>query len=254
MTARYLLRLDDACPTLDRDKWRRIEALFDDLGIKPIVAVVPDNRDPYLGQAAPDDAFWVRAKRWQDEGWTIALHGYQHVLRPIRASEYLPLYGRSEFAGLSLADQRDKIRRGWAVLQANGLSPTVWVAPAHSFDRTTLEAVAAETPIRTVSDGVARDQYFADGFYWLPQQLWSLAPKRAGLWTVCLHPNSMDDAAFEVLERELRGRYRGAIVSVGDVQLTRRARSLGDRIESLHFWRRHHLQRGVRLIKKIARR
>ena len=254
MSARYLLRLDDACPTMVRTRWQRLETLFDELGIRPIVAVVPDNRDPYLDQAAPDDAFWTRTQGWQAKGWTIALHGYQHVLRPVRAREYLPLYGRSEFAGLSLGEQTEKIRRGWELLKANGLTPTMWVAPAHSFDRTTLKAVEAETPIRTVSDGVARDQYFADGFHWLPQQLWSLAPKRAGLWTVCLHPNTMNDAAFDELEQQLRGRYRGAIVGIGDVQLTRRARSLGDRIESVNFWRRHYSQRGVGLIKKIVRR
>ena len=73
-------------------------------------------------------------------------------------------------------------------------------------------------------------------------------------WTVCLHPNTMNDAAFDELEQQLRGRYRGAIVGIGDVQLTRRARSLGDRIESVNFWRRHYFQRGVGLIKKIVRR
>ena len=65
MNARYLLRLDDACPTLDGDKWRRIEALFDELTLKPIVAIIPDNLDPDLHFSAPDAAFWDRARGWQ---------------------------------------------------------------------------------------------------------------------------------------------------------------------------------------------
>ena len=88
--ARYLLRLDDACPTMDAARWQTIEDLFDLHAIKPLVAVVPDNRDPNLEKDTPDPAFWDKVRRWQHKGWTIALHGYQHVLRPTTAKMMLP--------------------------------------------------------------------------------------------------------------------------------------------------------------------
>ncbi len=252
MTARYILRMDDACPTIDSPRWARFEALFDELGIKPIVAIVPDNQDPDLHQGVPDERFWDRARGWQDKGWAIGLHGFRHILPPFHSKQYLPFHPRSEFAGFSLEDQAAKLRQGWDLLAQRGLTPTIWVAPAHSFDRLTLDALARETPIRIVSDGIARDQYFADGFHWLPQQTWSLTPKRSGLWTVCLHPNSMSDKEFDLFAVQLRGPYRGKVVGVDGVKLTTRPRSLGDRFEALNFWRRHHMMRARERLKTLV--
>ncbi|MEO5809383.1 MAG: DUF2334 domain-containing protein [Sphingomicrobium sp.] len=252
MTARYIMRMDDACPTIDSARWARFEALFDELGIKPIVAVVPDNQDSDLEFGDSDPDFWDRARAWQAKGWTIGLHGFRHILPPFHGKQYLPFHPRSEFAGFSLDDQADKIRSGWAALRDHGLTPTMWVAPAHSFDRVTLEAVERETPIRMVSDGIARNQFFADGFYWLPQQLWSLTPKRSGLWTVCLHPNSMADDDFARFAAQLRGPYRGNVIAVDAVELVRRPRSPGDRVEALGFWWRHYVMRARERIKKLV--
>ena len=35
--SRYIMRLDDACPRHDRDKWQRMEELLNAYGVKPIV-------------------------------------------------------------------------------------------------------------------------------------------------------------------------------------------------------------------------
>jgi len=48
MSARYLIRLDDASATMNRHKWQLIEGVLDQHAIKPIVAVVPDNQDCLL--------------------------------------------------------------------------------------------------------------------------------------------------------------------------------------------------------------
>jgi len=239
---------------MNRERWNAVVELLDECSVRPIVAIIPDNLDPEFKQSLPDPAFWERARVWQEKGWTIAMHGYQHVLRPIHAKQYMPLHRHSEFAGLPHDLQAAKIRHGWSIFESERLTPTVWVAPAHSFDQTTLEALGNETSIRTVSDGVARDQYFHHGFYWLPQQLWSLVPKRDGLWTVCLHPNTMTAADIKLLASRLRGPFAGAITAVDEVTLIERQRSLGDRIEAANFWRRHYFQRGVGLVKKFVRR
>ena len=49
MTAKYLIRMDDACPTMDHDKWEYLEKILDEFSIKPIIAVVPKNVDEELG-------------------------------------------------------------------------------------------------------------------------------------------------------------------------------------------------------------
>ena len=49
MDARYLISLDDACPQLHHEKWNKIEEIFDIFDIKPIVAIIPDNKDKTFG-------------------------------------------------------------------------------------------------------------------------------------------------------------------------------------------------------------
>jgi len=45
---KYLIRLDDSCETQDQAKWNKIEKLLDNLNIRPIVGVVPDNYDNFF--------------------------------------------------------------------------------------------------------------------------------------------------------------------------------------------------------------
>ncbi len=248
MTAKYLLRMDDACSTMDARKWTMFEGLFDGLGIKPLVAVVPDNCDPELRCTPPDASFWNKVRAWQAKGWTVAMHGYQHCMHPTRNKLVLPFYQRSEFAGLSYDLQAEKIRKSWGLFTENGVEPTAWIAPAHCFDRLTLEAIRNETPIKIVSDGIARNQYFEDGFFWLPQQLWSLTEKSSGLWTVCLHPNTMTEEQFTAFRTALEGRYISRVTSVDELVLHKRSKSLADRAYGVYFWQRH---RAFKLIHQV---
>jgi predicted deacetylase len=236
MSARYLIRLDDACETMARRRWERVEQILDKHGVKPIVAVIPDNRDSALLLEPRDAAFWTRVRGWVSKDWTVGMHGCTHLMHPTQHKLLLPFYQRSEFAGLTLDAQEARVRTGWSLFQAQGVEPKVWVAPAHSFDLLTLQAVRRETSIRVVSDGIAWDTYHAHGFDWIPQQLWRLAERPSGLWTVCLHPNRMDDAAIESLERTLGGRFRGRVTRVGDVKLRQGGKTLLGRLYDTYFW------------------
>ena len=200
--ARYLVRLDDACPWMNAERWGAVEALLDRYGVSPIVAVVPHCADPELRVAPEDPTFWERARRWQAKGWTIGLHGLDHVFTG-KNRGLVPLNDYTEFAGRPEAEQRNKIRLGWEGLRSHGLEPRVWVAPAHTFDRTTLLCLEQETTIRVVSDGLARNAFRRWGFLWIPQQLWRPRRMPAGLWTLCLHPNEITDAELENLSRFL---------------------------------------------------
>ena len=79
MSAKYILRLDDACPTMDVVKWDRIEKICDKFLIRPIIAVVPNNKDKKLIKNDIDINFWNKVRGWQNKGWHIALHGYDHI-------------------------------------------------------------------------------------------------------------------------------------------------------------------------------
>lgn len=42
----YVIRLDDACPTMNHANWNRMEYLLDKYSVRPIVGVIPENQDP----------------------------------------------------------------------------------------------------------------------------------------------------------------------------------------------------------------
>jgi hypothetical protein len=157
-------------------------------------------------------------------------------MHPTDVKLLVPFYGRSEFAGLSLQDQAAKIRSAWQLFQAEGVVPRIWVAPAHSFDHVTLSAVYAETSIRVVSDGIAWKPFREQGFCWVPQQLWRLAERKWGLWTVCLHPNQMTEESIAAFGTALGESYRGRISDFKDVRLRDSRKSLAERLYHEYFW------------------
>lgn len=46
MTTKYLIRLDDACPTMDSVKWKKMLSILDRYEVKPMVGIIPHNEDP----------------------------------------------------------------------------------------------------------------------------------------------------------------------------------------------------------------
>jgi Uncharacterized protein conserved in bacteria (DUF2334) len=193
--ARYLLRIDDLCPTVKREPWLQLAALIREHGLRPILAVVPDNRDPELRESRHNESFWEQIRAMESAGAAIALHGYQHLAES-RGRSLVPLHRDSEFAGVSALTQRTWIRIGLEILRFHGLNPTLWAAPRHGFDGNTLEALRAEG-ISLLSDGFAREPFLRGGLTWIPQQIWGPIEKRAGLWTICLHVNTMTLRQFD---------------------------------------------------------
>jgi hypothetical protein len=60
--ATYLLRFDDLCPTMSKERFDRFMNIVKRHRIRPILAVVPDNQDPELNVNDPDPAFWNRMR------------------------------------------------------------------------------------------------------------------------------------------------------------------------------------------------
>jgi hypothetical protein len=209
--AQYLLRFDDLCPTVAHKQWQRFPPLIEEFGIRPILAVIPDNRDHTLAHSAPDPEFWEQMRSLQAAGATIALHGFQHLCKS-EGKSLLPLHERTEFAGVPEHTQRQWIHEGLGLLRGKGLDPKIWVAPRHGFDRTTLRALRAEG-IKVLSDGLARIPFRRGGVTWIPQQLWEPVEKSKGLWTICIHSNST--RSFQVDElREFLRRHAAQFTSV----------------------------------------
>jgi predicted deacetylase len=211
-----LLRFDDLCPTHSRANWAPFYALIEEFALKPILAVIPDNRDPSLIVDPPDPGFWPQMRALESAGAVIGLHGYQHLCRS-RGRSLVPLHRETEFAGVAGEIQRQRIAAGIEILRGHGLNPRVWVAPRHGFDRATLAALRSEG-IGMVSDGFARVPFTRHGLTWIPQQLWAPVEKRRGLWTICLHTNTAGPAAAHQL-RAFLSQHASQFTSIENIQM-----------------------------------
>jgi predicted deacetylase len=235
MFAKYIIRLDDASPTMSREKWERMEKLLDDYGIKPIVAVVPNNKDENLMVDRVDDDFWNRVKMWQKRGWEIALHGYEHKY-VTEAESLVPINNYSEFAGVSLEEQQRKISEGIAIFREHEITTRLWVAPAHSFDENTIKALKSESDITIISDGIAFSTYWEYGMHWVPQQLWKFRAMPFGTWTTCFHPDTMSDKDFNRLEVFLE-KHGSQFVTMDSLTFKKRGKNILEHQFENSYWK-----------------
>lgn len=234
----YLIRLDDATEYWDKEKWNKIAAILNKHNIKPIFAIIPSVEDPKLLQYEVDDEYWDTVYSWINEyNWTPALHGYNHV-RNIKNAGINPINCDSEFAGLDLESQKEKIKNGYNILLSKGVNTKIFVAPGHTFDENTLLAIKAETPIRIISDTIANDVYKKDGLYFIPQQCGMCRELNFKTVTFCYHPNTMKEKDFIHLDEFLE-KNKNKFISFDELKLKNRKPNIYDWIlKKAYFIRR----------------
>ncbi len=199
MPAKYIIRLDDASEYMDYKKWNPYFDIFDEYDIKPIVAVIPCNKDPKMVNKNPDQQFWGKVRNWQKKGYHIALHGYEH-LYSTNKSGIIGMNRRSEFAGVPFEKQKVMIEQGIKKFKEEGVETKIFVAPAHSFDKNTVRALKEINEIEYISDGYFLNPVYKDGIKWIPQQLGQSKIKNSGVWTMCYHPETLDKKHFNSLK------------------------------------------------------
>lgn len=225
----YILRLDDASEYMDVDKWQRMETLLDKYNIKPLVGIIPDNQDPSLaGVYTQDSTFWDKASAWRNKGWELALHGCYHVYTT-QEGGLNPVNKRSEFAGVPYEQQCAMIQHGVEILKSHNIMPRVFFAPSHTFDENTIKALKAKSDIRIISDTVAKDSYYQEGIYFIPQQSGRVRKLPFKVCTFCYHPNMMQDEDYEVLENFIQ-QYQDRFTA--DIEAVMNERSFG-KIDSI---------------------
>lgn len=235
---KYLIRLDDACPTMDAAKWQRMEDMLDRYGVRPMVGVIPANSDPKQKIDPEDTTFWTKVKSWVNKGWAIALHGHDHCYISEDGLKGLnPLWARSEFAGVPLEKQKEKIREGVKIFHSHGIDPKYFFAPSHTYDKNTLVALKEESNIRIISDTIATKPYKEGDFTIIPQLGGHCSEmKIPGIWTFCLHPTAMNDAQFEAVEDFLKV-HKDEFIAFSDLDLTNLSRkTLMDKLLSWAYF------------------
>jgi len=210
----FLLRFDDITPT---SNWAVIDAVFercDAHGVKPLLAVVPDNKDPRLVVQDARADFWDLLSRRHEDGWAIGLHGLHHVYETTDAG-IIGVNPRSEWAGVAPATQRARMHAALDIFAKHGIRPDAWVAPAHSFDDATCR-VLREAGITAISDG-----YFPapsidrHGLRWIPCQSGSLQPWPWGLWSVAMHLDAWNRSDIADFDR-LLGKHAHEMIAWSD--------------------------------------
>jgi hypothetical protein len=205
--------------------WREVERILIAADVKPVLAVIPANEDTKLNVCEPEARFWDIVRGWQERGWTIGLHGYEHRY-VTKEPGLVGLNPRSEFAGVPAPVQAEKLRSALDIFRREQVQPEVWVAPGHSFDDATVGALK-ELGIAAISDGFFLSPH-RDGreMLWIPQQMWSLQYRPFGLWTACFHINGWTEREVRRFARDIDA-YRARITSLKSVLATPAFRSKG---------------------------
>ena len=207
MSAKYIFRLDDISYDMNFENFCRVRDLFFKYNIKPIIGVIPFNKDKKLKsqigkEKITEEFFWKMVKELQDKGWSISLHGFDHVYISNDCGIF-KRNDRAEFAGISYDAQELKIREGKEILENHGLVISSFMAPAHSLDWNTVKALL-KNGISCITDGKTAFPYHEKGMFFVPQ-VWPWPRRKIiGIQTVCLHINLWDDALFKRLENKLK--------------------------------------------------
>jgi hypothetical protein len=203
MSAKYIIRLDDASEFMDFNKWNPFFEILDKFNVKPIIAVIPFNKDPKLAVRSCDIEFWNKVRHWQQKEYRIALHGYEHLYSNSNPG-IIGMNKYSEFAGVSLEKQSEMLLKAYRKFEDEGINTEIFVAPAHSFDKNTLISLRMVTNIKYISDGFFLNPVIKYNLKWIPQQLWSPKKKLRGVWTICYHPESSDVNLLNLLDLFLK--------------------------------------------------
>ena len=145
---------------------------------------------------------------------------------------------KSEFAGLSLNCQMEKIEKGIKVFNNHGIDPKVFFAPSHTFDNNTLIAIKEKSNICIISDTIAWDIYYDNGLYFVPQQSGKVRKLPFKITTFCYHPNNMEDYDFNYLETFLSKYNSQFIPFPSGINIKRKRNKIDDFISFCYFIRK----------------
>ena len=216
---KYLLRLDDACDTMNIKKWSRIEEILDKYKILPLIALIPSNKDPNMIKQNRMSNFRDIVESWKNKGWEIGQHGYDHCYLN-NSGGINPVNFRSEFAGVSLEGQLEKIQIGKKItLKEYNIESNIFIAPSHTFDENTIIALKKNN-IFKVSDGKFLYPCKYKDIIFIPQQFGDfrkiLFP---GVWTFFYHPNEMQENDFIKFEKFIQ-KNKDKFITFKDIDFT----------------------------------
>ncbi len=194
---KILIRFDDIAENMNWHLMSRCEKLFDELDIKPVMGVIPDNKDKDLLIYPKKENFWNVVKNWQSKGWEIAMHGYNHIYdKDTEKKDFFKYGGKSEFFGHTLINQSNKIKKGLEIFEKNNIKIRTFFSPNHTYDLNTFEALKS-SGINEVIDGYGLKPYIENNIKFIPQLFYKPIFLPFGLQTTQIHLNYWSDKEFD---------------------------------------------------------
>jgi len=194
----YIIRFDDINPRMDWIKFNKLKSIINKYKIKSILGVVPKCEDKEIAKFPECKEYYFYLKKMKSEGDLIAQHGYCHI----NDSANKGLFGnkkKSEFAGLDYQTQYKRINKGKKILIENQIWQPIFMAPFHTFDKTTLKALK-KLNFSLISDGFSRYPYELNGIKLIPQISSMPLPKYLPLISqLCIHINNLSDEKLKYL-------------------------------------------------------
>ncbi len=191
-----LIRIDDIAENMNWQLMNKCEILFNKYNIKPVLGVIPKNKDPKLLNFPKDKNFWTKIKNWQNNGWEISLHGYSHDYDvETHKKDFFKLGGKSEFFGKSLDEQIEKINNGLEIFKSHGIKTRSFFAPNHTYDSNTFEALK-KCGIEIVLDGYGLQPYYQNNLIFIPQLFYRILALPFAFQTTQLHLNEWNDKDY----------------------------------------------------------
>lgn len=201
------VRMDDITPDMDWKSFDAFVEMFKKYGIKPLLGIVPCNRDLKLAIDPPDPDFYKKMTALQQEGYCLAMHGCYHVYKTKKGGCF-PLNPQSEFAGRTEKEQRQLLQTGKEYLEKNGIFTGIFMAPGHTLDKTTVKLLK-ELGFAYITDGYGQAPYKRWGMTWFPISFLQrfLLSDRAGTATLVIHANHSSVQELKEYDR-LFAQYR----------------------------------------------
>ncbi len=191
-----LIRLDDITTHMNWNYMDKCEKLFDKLNIKPVLGVIPNNKDPEFFNYPKNSNFWQRVKSWQTKGWEISMHGFSHLYeRQTNKKDLFNYGGGSEFFGLTYEDQLKKISSGLKKFEENQINIRSFFAPNHTYDLNTLKALD-NSGIKIVIDGYGLFPFFKSNLFFIPQLFYKEIMLPFGIQSTQIHINYWDEEYY----------------------------------------------------------
>jgi predicted deacetylase len=189
VSAKFVIRFDDISPEMSWTKFQVFEDLAKSLGLQYLVGVIPNCQDESLRIERIKFNFWDKIREWKNLGWTIAQHGYSHQYVN-HSSGILGISSNSEFSELPLSLQLDTLKKGKIILEEQEIWEPVFMAPSHSFDINTLEALTL-LDFKYITDGYGVYPYRMGNLIALPQLFSKPFNFGFGIYTICIHTNTI---------------------------------------------------------------